>query len=1079
MNTYNLNFIYNDLDKKLKKMITDTSNDIELECIFGNKKYLTLQKYKSLLERLSLKSKLDKLELINESSLDIAYQYKKEKNDEDTLENINNVSNYRVSLIGLDIINKNIDENLRNRKNNVIFSYFVNMILNNKEKDKNIFIINKIKSNDNDKLINIDEYDCRIRLSQEKRIDRNTLEQLKQLDENEIHNIIFRFKNRISIILEDNEYYKLRIDLTDVKQNKKFIYLNDSISRYELELDISFKKSINNNIDEVIKSFEKNMIFLLKQIQESSVLCSTSEIEKVKSNLFKLVYNGDENNYNMKDLPYMQPVTAEIIHIVDRIPNKYSLTDKADGERHCLIILDKQVYIINNNLEVKNITPNYIKSKLDDKYNMTILDGEYVFIKKYKKYVYLAFDILFFKGEDIRTELKLELRLEKMAEVLNNVFNSEYKLNKYIDNEKNGYDIDKMVYHYKKDILRHYTVLNKKIETIKEINIVMGKYFLFPLGVGDYEIYSYSNLLWDSCTKDSLVNCPYELDGLTYTALEQIYTRSVKETKHPIYKWKPETHNSMDFYIEYERDYDTKKILDIYDNTNNNNLVNYVKNNSNEVYDDNIKNIVDQGYYRIINLHVGRMINKDEQPVLFQENMNNHKAYIYIKDGHVRDIDNNILLDKTVVEFIYKNDLEIPERFRWIPLRTRYEKTESVYRYKRKYGNNEYVANSIWNSMQNIVTINDLKLLGDPKQSEEHFRYLKTRVSSDIINQENRGNAYYQLVSNMGDNMDQFHNFIKSNIFNIYCKPKIDINGKPNRLDVLDIGIGRGGDLMRYYHARVNFCVGIDINDHGINSAGDSCTSRFNKFKKKYPGFPNMTFMVADAGSKLNLDDQLNAIGKMSELNMKNLKSIFGENSLSKTYKKYDLISAQFMLHYLLKDQTTWTNLCYNINKFLKNHGYMMITCFDGEQVHSSFDNNGHITSHYINEQNEQKVLFDIVKKYPNDIKDINNTGLAIDMFNCSFMLEGTSQTEYLVTPTFLIDNLKKSCNMRLIETDTFENIFNVYKDFFDNTCQVENVTATREYFFKAKEFYNNTDDNKNWFNFSRLNRYYIFQKYD
>ncbi len=185
------------------------------------------------------------------------------------------------------------------------------------------------------------------------------------------------------------------------------------------------------------------------------------------------------------------------------------------------------------------------------------------------------------------------------------------------------------------------------------------------------------------------------------------------------------------------------------------------------------------------------------------------------------------------------------------------------------------------------------------------------------------------------------------------------------------------------------------------------------------------------------------------------------------------------MIHYLLKTDLTWNNLCYNINRYLKNYGYMMITCFDGEIVHKSFDNNGHITGYYINENNEQKVLFDIVKKYPKDIKSIDTTGLAIDMFNCSFMLEGTYQTEYLVTPTFLINNLRDKCNMRLIESDTFENLFNIYKHFFDTGVETESVNETRNYFLKVKKFYDKTEDNKNWFNFSRLNRYYIFQKYE
>ena len=68
---------------------------------------------------------------------------------------------------------------------------------------------------------------------------------------------------------------------------------------------------------------------------------------------------------------------------------------------------------------------------------------------------------------------------------------------------------------------------------------------------------------------------------------------------------------------------------------------------------------------------------------------------------------------------------------------------------------------------------------------------------------------------------------------------------------------------------------------------------------------------------------------------------------------------------------------------------------------------------------------------------------------------------------------------MRLVETDTFENLFNTYNEFFNSAAETESVNDTKNYFLKVKKFYDKTDDNKNWFNFSRLNRYYIFQKYE
>jgi ubiquinone/menaquinone biosynthesis C-methylase UbiE len=51
---------------------------------------------------------------------------------------------------------------------------------------------------------------------------------------------------------------------------------------------------------------------------------------------------------------------------------------------------------------------------------------------------------------------------------------------------------------------------------------------------------------------------------------------------------------------------------------------------------------------------------------------------------------------------------------------------------------------------------------------------------------------------------------------------------------VLDIGAGRGGDLMKLYHAKVKSAVCFDPNESSLSSGSDGAISRYNIFKKKY-----------------------------------------------------------------------------------------------------------------------------------------------------------------------------------------------------------------------------------------------------
>jgi hypothetical protein len=136
--------------------------------------------------------------------------------------------------------------------------------------------------------------------------------------------------------------------------------------------------------------------------------------------------------------------------------------------------------------------------------------------------------------------------------------------------------------------------------------------------------------------------------------------------------------------------------------------------------------------------------------------------------------------------------------------------------------------------------------------------------------------------------------------------------------------------------SRVGSYIGIDIDYGGLFSAGDSATSRYNNFKKKLPKFPNMVFIQMSASVLFDLNNQITTIGNMKDENKKLIINTFGENENSKNYKTFDIMNAQFTIHYYFENDNTLNNFLNNVKKYLKQHGFLLVTTFDANIIHNT-----------------------------------------------------------------------------------------------------------------------------------------------
>ena len=771
-------------------------------------------------------------------------------------------------------------------------------------------------------------------------------------------------------------------------------------------------------ISEHLKIIQKKLNAITKYEDPSSSHIDYNDYEKqyikqiiknekvidLKTKYTTLLDSINNNNYRInrkKQFIGPKPVSIELEHfqytnenyILDK---NYCVTDKADGDGKLLYVLstdhlsgkdlvkyetmlgeslsyNNKVYLIDSNLKIYNtglICNNFPNSLFNTEYlKKDINDNPLNQV--------MIYDTYFIKGENCQQN-----------KLYSNVSLDSY--NTRIESAKLFIDTAELT--TLSDTI-HDTQLTIKVKRFLDVTHNFSKQ---------------CETIWKN-TPDSI----YKYDGLIFTSMDEPvgfnpynndYDLDTSITWYSNIKWKPPLENTIDFLIQKD--------------TSDDNIISDISTNS-----DGIKTIKK---YQIFNLLVGKnSINMNDCDTQFKNyrksnsiyiasvfkpnqphKQNIHQAYVEIcpktkkcfckhwnTNNDQWEKTNTMINDDTIIEFAYDLNSDLPDNFKWVPIKIRNDKTLSY-----KKGINE--QKKVYNIIKHLVSLTDIHYKKDlynkihkylikiPKLKNISFQtfteyksfiqmyFNEPGVISVNINYGNNYNiadniwktihnpVNEEIIFNIPDNipseidndskyynketsnprdksltfsLQEFHNkIIKTEVLLMTAKKYINIefplDYENNNINLLDLATGKGGDLYKWKLSNINTVVGIDnVHDNIYNKDDGACIRRNNLFNKNIkPSNFNVYFLQGDVSKNINNGDSFSD----------NSQILFNEiwNDTSDTLpnfsaNKFHIISMMFAIHYMFKNEIDLDLLINNIDQNLKPGGLFIGTCLDGSKT--------------------------------------------------------------------------------------------------------------------------------------------------
>jgi hypothetical protein len=823
---------------------------------------------------------------------------------------------------------------------------------------------------------------------------------------------LYRYLHRTSLTCD--RYPNIRIDMSEVqvvKTKDRFSKHKKMKTYYEVELELIHMNQYANkyfDFDSIVTQLKNVVKMMMRSFQNTSFPLPFHVLSKVKNDYLTLCnqqYARQElrNQYPVFIGPSSLTLQKENlskpkdngVHV--SVLKDFCVTDKADGERKLLYINGSgQLYFVDSNLHFQYTGVN-IKKSSGLSLNHTIIDGEYLTMDKNgnKINLFAAFDIYICSNKEYRfapfvidDEEKAKLsRYEKLKEVIR------------LMNQRDSLD-------YKSD-------KNRLVFTAKH-----------------FECTNESKTIFASCANvfDTASKQPYNIDGLIFTSkVLGVYQDNVGEKflprgkftwKHS-FKWKPPEFNTIDFLMRIKRNAKGEKVIHK-KRDDQMNISEYYEVHLYVGYDPK-KHDTLYSQKKILDLRFGKQgkkggDDKDEyMPVLFSpSNPSDETAHIChiplvidgLQNANMYTEENERIEDDTIVEFKYvKNDKD--KFLNWIPLRLREGKTIEYKTTKKNFGNSFNVANSNWKTIHDPI---DEETLVKGITDEEEFGL----VSNDDVYYDPNSKKKSKTIA-----MRDFHNkYVKLLLIRLATNAVKKQDPEPL---LLDLAVGKGGDLQKWISCGLHGVLGIDIAYDNIHNATDGACARFIKEynKRDSKTMPICMFIVGNTGKLIENGDFADSHEKdKPDKSSYIFNTLMGESNVP-THKipekflkmhygmfihKFNICSIQFAMHYMFENKEMLHYFLTNVASYTRKNGYFIGTCFNGKRIYELLQDKDTFQLY-----NAKSPICRIRKQYT----DTNDLFLKDNELSLGYKISvlqesiGKEADEYLVNFDFFVEIMK------------------------------------------------------------------------